>query len=467
MALTEPASRRPAEPDDLAPFDLFRDLPEAVVGWVAEHAERRIYDAGARVFEPGAPAEEMVLIAEGALLLVLEEEGRSRLRDTFRAPAVMGLLPYSRMTEYRAAGVASEPIVALCVAKTHFPEMMARSEELGRRLVEQLSDRVRTFTRGEQQTEKLAALGKLAAGLAHELNNPAAAIARTAADLRDRLGALPDLTAALLDAGTSPEALRDRLDALRARDAGDTLSALDRAEREDALIDALEAMEGGALGDACDLAASLVEAGVEPGDLDGVEAAVVPWLDAVLAAERLAGGIVSASGRISDLVASVKNYSHLDQAPTPEPADVCEGLASTLTMLGHAFRSKNVAVERDFADDLPRVLGLPGELNQVWTNLLDNALDAAESVVRVRAFAEGPYVSVEIEDDGPGIPEDVRPRLFEPFFTTKGVGEGTGLGLDVVRRIITQRHDGGLDVRSEPGRTVFVVRLPVAKPGAA
>lgn len=219
------------------------------------------------------------------------------------------------------------------------------------------------------------------------------------------------------------------------------------------------------------LAETFVSAGLAPADLDAIAGLipaaalpdVVAWLETSLAADRLLHEIDAASARISELVASVKSYSHMDRAADKQPVDVRQGLDTTLTMLGHRLRQKHIRLERTFEDDLPEIQGFPGELNQVWTNLIDNAIDAMDEggTLRVQATRDGAVVCVRITDDGHGIPPEIQARIFEPFFTTKGVGEGTGLGLDLVQRIVREQHGGEVHVASEPGRTVFSIELPV------
>jgi signal transduction histidine kinase len=217
---------------------------------------------------------------------------------------------------------------------------------------------------------------------------------------------------------------------------------------------------------------AFLEASLTPSDLDvlvaGVATEAVPalvaWVAGTLEARRLTSEIGSAAHRISELVASVKTYSHLDRAPDKQPTDVRQGIDSTLIMLGHELKAKAIRVVRADPPDLPQVVAHPGELNQVWTNLIDNAIDAVPpgGELRVETVAETSQVVVRVIDNGPGIPPDVRSRIFEPFFTTKGVGEGSGLGLDIVQRIVRQ-HAGQIDVESAPGRTVFTVRLPLSR----
>lgn len=463
--------------DELRRVPTLEGLDDAFFEWIAEHGAHVEIPAGERVFGVGSPANEMVVLLEGAVQLVLDVGGQPLLYDTMRAGRVVGTLPYSRMTHYTGTGVVIEPVRAVFVWKEDFPAMLETSEELGRRLVALMSDRVREATRSEQQREKLTALGKLSAGLAHELNNPAAAIRRSVAELQERIAALPELVARMTEHRVSAEQVRlasaVREDVAEAQKEVPSLSTVERGEREDELADRLEAL---GVEDGWRLAETLVDTGFTPACLDdiagGVGEAAVPdvlrWVEGGIAADRLLGEIAGAAGRISELVASVKTYSHMDQAPAKQPVAIAAGIDSTVTMLGHAFKKKNVRFVRRLPDDLPHIPAYPGELNQVWTNLLDNALDAVDEggTVEVHGEVAGVYLCVSVIDDGPGVPDEIRDRVFEPFFTTKGVGEGTGLGLDVVRRIVTQQHSGTLELESEPGRTAFRVCLPLEEEGA-
>lgn len=456
-------------PEELRRADAFADQAEEDLAWLARKAERMALQPGEAPFAVGDPAEHLIVVLEGVMQIFSFESGQRHLFDTFRAGRVTGLLPYSRMTHFNGEGVVTEPSAFALIHKRHFPEMLHRMPEVGQRLVGLMSDRVRATARDQEQREKMMALGKLSAGLAHELNNPAAAVRRSAAALSERMDALPDLVARLARHGLSEEAVC-AADAVRenAAPGTDGLSALERQEREDALADWLEDYD---VPDAWLRAETFAEAGLAPDALDKatrhVPAEAVPdlvaWLEGSLAAEALLQEIDAAAARIADLVASVKTYTHMDEAPERAPVDLRRALESTLTMLGHKLKEKSIQVERDFPADLPPVPAYGGALNQVWTNLIDNAADAMADggTLRLAARAEGPVAVVEVEDDGDGIPEEIQGRVFEPFFTTKDVGEGTGLGLDIAHRIVTRQHGGEIEVASEPGRTVFTVRLPL------
>ena len=417
----------------------------------------------------------MQIVLEGAFQITTFTGGTPAPFGTVRAGDVSGLLPFSRMETYIGEGTVVEPLRVALVAKEHFWPMLERMPEVGRRLVGRMTDRVRETSRQSQQREKMLALGKLSAGLAHELNNPAAAIQRSAAELGDRFAALVPLVSRLAGHGLSPE----QLDAARAAVQTCTApgpgsqSALDRSEKEDALADWLD---DHAVPDAYVLAEVLAEEGVTPDALDHLAGEVsaealpdvVQWIEKSLAVDRLVGDVQRAGGRISELVAAVKGYSHRDQAPARQATPLRTGIEQTLTMLGAAVKARGLHVVTDLGDAPETVWASPGELNQVWTNLLDNAIDASPpgGTLRIAARREGALACVEVADEGEGIPDEVLARIWEPFYTTKPPGEGTGLGLDVVQRIVRQ-HGGRVDVESAPGRTAFTVCLPTEAPGLA
>ena len=458
--------------DELRRIEVFAGLTDAQLTWLAAHGEHVLYGAGEMVFRAGDPSDTMVVILEGALDLLIGVGGQMVPTFVQYAGEVTGLLPFSRMQHYAGAGRAAGRLRVLQIHRQQFPEMLQQIPTLGQRLVSVMTDRVRDSTRAQEQREKMSALGTLAAGLAHELNNPAAAVRRDAEVLEQRLAGVAALVGQLCQTGLDEAELRwlgEVVHEIVVRPAS-SLDALGRSRLEDVLGEWLEERH---VADPWTLAGTLVESGVTPADLETlgsrVPASAVPgavaWVETLLDATRLSRNIRAASARISDLVQSVKTYSHLDRAADKSPVDLREGIDSTLVMLGHKLKKKSLRLERAYADDLPRVNGYAGELNQVWTNLLDNAIDAAPDggLIRVEASRDSATsAAVRVIDNGPGIPANIQARIFEPFFTTKPVGQGTGLGLDIVERVVVQQHGGSLEVDSVPGRTVLIVRLPVA-----
>lgn len=455
-------------PEELRNVAILEGLPDPQIEWFAEHAERVQLASGQRMFERGQPAEFMFIVVDGAIEGYEEVGGQELLVATTCAGQVTGMLPFSRMTHYPRYTVAIRDSVVLTLEKKNFPEMLVVSEEIGRRLVAVMSDRVRGDVRLEQQQEKMAALGRLSAGLAHELNNPAAAIKRAADGAGSELDALTDLLSELAANGLSKEHVEvmGRLRGLAASRADGTISPLARSDREDALGEWLE--ERG-VADAWNVAGTLMDAGLAIEDFDEfdgaipgpLQAALVRWLACTLDVGRCFDEIGSSAARISDLIRSVKLYSHMDRSSEHRSIDVRDGIRSTLTLLAARLREKEIKVVLELGERAAHVTGHPGELNQVWTHLTENAIEAVEvgGEIRLRIHEADDHVNVSIIDDGKGIPDDARNRIFEPFFTTKAVGEGAGLGLDIATRIV-RTHRGTIYVDSKPGRTEFKVQLP-------
>ena len=455
--------------DELRSVAILDGLPDSHLAWFADHGDKVQLARGDHMFERGQPADFMFIVVRGTIDGYEDVGGQVLRVATTRPGQVTGMLPFSRMTHYPRYTVAVEDAQVLRVNRRDFPEMLAASQDVGQRLIAEMSDRVRGDVRLEQQRDKMAALGRLSAGLAHELNNPAAAVRRSAAGLADEVAGLTDLVSNLVRHPLDETHIR-AIDRLRhvASERPLADSALARSQREESLTEWLEER---AVAKAWDLAGSLADAGVTVQDLDDfartVPEAVQPdalaWVACSLSVQRIVSDIAASAGRISDLVASVKMYSHMDRSPEHKPTDVREGLDNTLTLLSHKLKTKNIRLVRDYQDDLPAIPANAGELNQVWTNLLDNAIDAVDDggEVRLEVHGDDDVVNVSIADDGPGIPEEVRSRIFEPFFTTKKVGEGTGLGLDIAMRIV-KTHQGYLTVEPRERGTMVHVRLPVS-----
>ncbi len=466
--LTDPSAIQLVEAA-LRRIEIFADLRDDQLQWMASHGKELRLAPGDALLREGDPASELFVILEGEVRGRRENGGGDAPSFVGRVGEVTGLLPFSRMTRIPLTARATTPSWILRLHKDHFPEMLQRIPELLQRLVGVMADRIREFSRAEQQRDKLSALGKLSAGLAHELNNPASAAGRAAEGLREYMRELRGINK-LLDDESLSCAERSLLASIEDKLVNQLASApprdaLEQSDLEDELAAWLNRRN---IPNASRLASGLVEAGLDCASLEKLGAKfrtdvlsqVLARIVSSVGAERLTREIEASTGRISELVRAIKEYTYMDQAPEQE-VDVHRGIESTLTML--KFRLKHgVQVKRDFADNLPRIFAHGSELNQIWTNLIDNAIDAmgGKGELTIRTSRELDYILVEIIDNGPGIPDSVKPHIFEPFYTTKGVGEGTGMGLDTVYRIV-RAHRGEISVDSQPGRTSFQIRLPL------
>jgi signal transduction histidine kinase len=388
---------------------------------------------------------------------------------TIKAGEVTGLLPFSRMKSTPVTGRALSNGRLLRFPSVHFPELVQKMPELTTRLVGLMSDRIRETTRVEQQRDRLASLGKLSAGLAHELNNPASAAKRATCQLRDILKKIRDASLELGRRDLTP-AQKSEIEKLEASFTQKDVvppDALTISDLEDQ-IDSLLRSHG--QNDLWQLAADLARRNIKPEvleslfanlDADTARAALVRIAASVEVASLL-HEIESSTSRISELVRAIKEYTYMDQAPA-QNVDIVKSLEVTLTILNHKLK-QGVVVQRDYQRVPLLVNSFGSELNQVWTNVIDNAIDAmhGKGELRVRTYRDASCVVVEIGDNGPGISREVQPHIFEPFFTTKGVGEGTGLGLDTVQRIV-KKHRGNIQVTSKPGDTRFQIWLPLAE----
>ena len=458
----------------LQKIQLFADLPDEQIEWFAAQCVERAFESGEIVSKKGDVPQWMIVILAGEFN-ARDEDAPDDLIYVARAgdakTEVTGKLPFSRMKKFETTSRSIGETVVLQFPVAKFPEMMQRAPQLVERLVWNLSDRVRETTRGDEQRDRLMSLGKLSAGLAHELNNPAAAARRASEELKCALENLREADLQLCLHEFQPaqrQALNDfENDCLKKIGTVEFKNALAQSDAEDELATWLEDHN---VEEAWNIAPSLVEAGAGVACVeklsdaigDEILSAALERTAAQIVAARLVADISTSAGRISELVGAIKEYSYMDRAAVTE-VDVARGLDNTLLILKHKIKQKNATVERDYASDLPKITATGGELNQMWTNLLDNAIDALPATngkIKITARREPDLLFVEIRDNGAGIPDDVRNHIFDPFFTTKGVGEGTGLGLDTVQRII-HHHRGSIRVESKPGETCFQVRLPL------
>jgi len=455
--------------DRLSSHRTLAAVPRPQLEWLAAVGQPRTLDVGEILTPGGGPVKGLYVILSGHFSIRVDRGAGPRIVMEWHGGDVTGLLPYSRIKGPPANVVAEKRSDILAVSPAELPRMIQECHELTAVLVHVMLDRARVFKSSELLEEKVASLGRLAAGLAHELNNPASAVARSAKTLVSGLAALDDATARFSALNlTGPQA--DAVAALRDNLPAHAGTPIEFADLHDALDDWLGAHDV----DGVD-AEPLARSGLVPADLDTLAAAVgVERVGVVLAHQsaqravrQLAMEIETAASRIHSLVAAVKGFTYVNQQATLMPIAIGQGLSDTITVLRSKARAKSVEVELSVAERLPDVEGYGGELNQVWANLVDNAIDATpRGHVRVAAESAGGAVIVRVIDDGPGIPADVAGRIFDPFFTTKDIGEGTGLGLDIARRIV-QRHHGAIDMSTSERGTEFRVTLPaiVASPG--
>jgi signal transduction histidine kinase len=455
---------------ELRAIDLFDGVADERLEDWAQAAEERWYEPGEALVSAGDVDVPFSLLLEGAFDSYFVIDGREEQENVHRAPTWMGAMLAISDIEAQVSLRAAERSRVARIHPEPFRRLLFDTPEAFTRVMRVFRPVLARLEGATLQREKLAALGQMSAGLAHELNNPASAAKRSAAALADALDVLDGSIAAFVEAGIERseaerfvQLKREALERARTAPARD---GLDAADAEDEIGEWLEAHD---VPDAWQLAEPLASAGLDASWLDGGADAsrgalpiAIRWVATSLSARSLSDDLRESTDRMSNLVQAIKAYTYMDQADLQE-VDVHAGLDATLTILHHKLKHTQIEVERRYARDLPRVCVYGSELNQVWTNLLDNAIDALGDTGTI-TISTAPWhetgVEVTIADDGPGIPEDTQRRVFEPFYTTKAVGSGTGLGLDAALRIVRDRHAGDLRLRSEPGDTAFTVRLP-------
>jgi len=447
----------------------FANVPDEQLQWLINKGEAIEMEEGDILFNEGDPVTKTFIVLDGKIRICTTQSGQLREIASIEKGGVTGYLPFSRAVKAFAYCECVKPSWIFVCSADSIKQGITQHYELTEALVHMMSTRVRETTSTLQQNEKMFALGKLSAGLAHELNNPAAAISRAASLLQSQVRQLPHLFKTVSGLHVDQDKIekiqqlvRDKINSTRP-----VLSMLQKADVEDELTFWLEDHHIEKID-----TEGLTEMNFTVDDLEIIKncltkdelVVVLEWIGNFLVTNKMADDIRISSERISELVGAVKNFTFMDKASDKQMIDIHTGIRNTLTILNYKLKSSNVIVVENYDETIQKIKAFPGDLNQVWTNLIDNAIDAMEvnkkGMLEISTTRDGQFVKVVLKDDGPGIAKDIQQKIFDPFFTTKEMGMGSGLGLDVVSRIIRQ-HNGSIKVNSQPGDTEFEVCLPV------
>lgn len=458
--------------DDLRKIIALSDLPEEHLKWLAERVEFHEYEDGQMMIKKGDPADVMWFISEGGFDFFMDVNGQQvhyyNFQNDTGTGGVGGLLPYSRMKSSPGYAYAVGKTIRYSLHKKYFQELEQLNPDFIQKLIGYMTERARVFATTQLQHEKVSALGKLAAGIAHEINNPVSAINRISSELSKRLKDNYILTENLLKYKINPENLNSFRLMVDGKDYSNEkkLSPMQKVQVEDEIYNWFDKNN---LLDENIASETFADAGVTVEDLENIKSKVdkdaqihiLQWVENLLISQRVIKDLEEASTRISNLVDAIKSHVHMDQTNELQPTNIHKDIENTLTLMGYKLRDKNIKVIKKYCDNLADVYAYVGELNQVWTNIIDNAIYALpkNGEITIETLCDTKKVTVNIIDNGKGIPQDIISRIFDPFFTTKKVGEGTGIGLDLVNRII-KHHNGDIKVNSKPGRTVFTVCIP-------
>jgi signal transduction histidine kinase len=458
--------------EDLQSNEIFKNVPEDQLQWLIDESAHYVLDSNAILANPGDPVTGTHFIMSGKIELYRLQNNQKLLLAELVKGSITGILPFSRAKVAAAYLQCVVPTQIMTFPIEKLREMIRLHFELTQVLVHVMTSRVKEFTELEQQNEKMMALGKLSAGLAHELNNPAAAIVRGSASLKNHLQSQPESFKKLISVRmeeSEVDIVNEKMFAAIRNKERPILSMMQRTELEDDITFWLEDEN---ILDSMDMAENFVEFGFNTEVLDEIKAHVPPahlgpmlaWINNNFTTERMVADLQEASKRIGDLISSVKTFTHMDRGGDKEYIDIRAGIRNTIILLNHKLKKSNIEVIEDFDEEVPPIHAMVGELNQVWTNLIDNATDALDgqqdAKLILKTWRDNDFVKTAIIDNGPGIPKEIKSKIFDPFFTTKPIGKGTGLGLDVVIRIVKQHH-GSVSATSEPGRTEFLVCFPI------
>lgn len=465
---------QPATIEDLKKVIALKNIPEEHLQWIADNSEYHEYEDGSIIMKTGEVPEYMMFIIEGIVSFYMDKGGRLVHYFDFAnddaTGGITGLLPYSRMKISPGTSFSKDGLRGFRLHKKHFTELEHLNPDLIQRLIGYMTERARAFATTQLQHEKVNALGNLAAGIAHELNNPAAAINSISNELNKRLDRNYELTEKMLQCNLTPQQIHNIREIVQIKENGVSQkikrTMLQRMETEDEMD---EWLEKNGVTHGREVAETFSEFGFSTDELESIRNSagngafvnVVRWLENLLSSHKIIKDLDDASARISRLVGAIKSHVHMDRTEDLQPTNIHQDIENTLTLLGYKLRGKNITITKKFCDDMPEVPAYVGELNQVWTNIIDNAIFAMpkDGELIIETICEKNNVTVCIIDNGPGIPKEILSRIFDPFFTTKKVGEGTGIGLDIVNRII-KHHNGEIKVNSVPGRTEFSIAIP-------
>jgi len=450
------------------------ELPDDQLQWILDRASYHEFEMGETVAKFGDVADTMWILLEGKVSFYLNKNGKHvyffTFENTEQIGGVGGILPYSRMKIIPGWSYAENKVKLLRLHKKYFDELEELNPSFIQRLISFMTERAKYFATKELQQEKVNALGNLAAGIAHELNNPAAAINRIACELGVKMNQNFELTAKILEKKINPETI-DQLHQLadaKINKPSQTIkpSTLDRMDLEDQLNQWFDSFqyENRVVAETFSEHDFKIEELNELKNKLGTDTfiTILPWLENNISTQKIIKDLGLASQHITTLVTAIKSHVHMDRSTDLQPTDVHRDIENVLTLMGHKLKHKKIKVHKNFDLSLPTVPAYVGELNQVWSNIIDNAIYAlpTEGDLTIETSHPDDSIHVSITDNGSGIPKEIIHRVFEPFFTTKKMGEGTGIGLDLVKRVI-EHHHGEVKVHSDPGRTKFEISIPL------